>query len=157
MSVSAVSTAALPQTQGAQAPGDSQVSKLMQLEQNVRNTELSFRKKARQKGLSEEEIENKIKKYNKLISEIEQQIREAKQQRVRRKEAAAERRTESAGETRRASGAASDYSGLFVTALETSYLMLPIPSLDAETTLSVLQPPRAEEETVTPQKLDATA
>jgi hypothetical protein len=144
MSMQAISPVVSSQASGAQASGNNDVSDLVQLEQNVRNTESSYRKNAKKNGLSESEIENRITEYDQLIAQIEQQIRQAKQS----------EKSKTVQQHKTGAAAKVQNSELSVAALKDSYLTMPIPSMDASSVLAVLKPTDGTAGGVTPQKLD---
>lgn len=85
MGIETVSPAAVSQAAGSgQSTDSNQVSDLMRLEQDVRKMKNEFRTEAQKKGLSSNAIDIKIKEYDKLIAQIEQQIQQARQDAARK-------------------------------------------------------------------------
>jgi uncharacterized protein YukE len=55
-----------------------QISELVRLEQDVQRLKSNYTGKAKKSGMSQKEINSKIRRYEKLISKIEQEIRRIK-------------------------------------------------------------------------------
>lgn len=122
MGVESVSPAAVSQAAGSNQSTDSnQVSDLMRLEQDVRKMKNEYRTEAQKRGLSSNAIDIKIKEYDKLIAQIEQQIQQARQDAARK---TVQTRHSRKTDPRRQPENPKEY----VAELQASYLALPSPS-----------------------------
>lgn len=95
------------------------ISDLVRLEQDVQKLKSDYKDKAKNSGMSQIDINSKIRKYEKLISKIEQEIRQIKKQ-VSSKPVELKKSGKKTGGT----SGRSDSTDLSMAALKMSYRML---------------------------------
>lgn len=100
------------------------ISELVRLEQDVQKLKEKYKDKANNGGMSQIEINAKIRKYEKLIAKIEEEIRQLKKQQSSKQDGLhkGQKKKDRVSERR-------DRSMLSVAALKASYRMLPAASL----------------------------
>ncbi|MCI1966585.1 MAG: hypothetical protein LKJ17_10715 [Oscillospiraceae bacterium] len=107
-----------------QSEQQDQISELVRLEQDVQRLKSNYKDKAKTSGMSQREINSKIRKYEKLIAKIEQEIRQIKRK-------VSSQPVETSKEKQKGKGAAArrDSTVLSMAALKGSYRRLvPAPS-----------------------------
>lgn len=125
-------------TGSGQSTGQERISELNRMEQDVRKMKSDYRSRAKSSGMTQSEIEIKIKEYDRLIAKIEQEIRqikrsEAKKSSGQKKVSGSEHRTSGSGSVLH-----TDSTAVSVAALKASYRALVQPS-------AVLAPPQEAE------------
>ncbi|XOQ43034.1 MAG: Hr1 domain-containing protein [Clostridium sp.] len=103
------------------------ISELVRLEQDVQKLKSEYKNKAKNKGMSQIEINAKIRKYEKLIAKIEEEIR-----RIKRKESAKPVELRKGQEKKDGVSKRRDNSIPSVAALKASYRMLPPANLSLQ-------------------------
>lgn len=125
-------------TGSGQSTGQERISELNRMEQDVRKMKSDYRSRAKSSGMTQSEIEIKIKEYDRLIAKIEQEIRQIK--RSEAKKSSGQKKV--SGSEHRTSGSRSvlhtDSTAVSVAALKASYRALVQPS-------AVLAPPQEAE------------
>lgn len=76
-SVAAASSGSVTPDSGQSSEQD-RISELVRLEQDVQKLKNDYKDKAKNSGISQSEINSKIRKYEKLIAKVEQEIRQIK-------------------------------------------------------------------------------
>ncbi|MVB10943.1 hypothetical protein CAFE_16440 [Caprobacter fermentans] len=108
-----------------QSTEQDRISELVRLEQDVQKLKTDYKDKANKNGMSQTEVTSKIRKYEKLIAKIEQEIRRIKRQESSRP-AGLKKKDGKDGAKR------SDSTVLSMAALKASYRMLiPVSGLTA--------------------------
>ena len=108
----------------SQSSEQDRITELVRLEQDVQKLKSDYKDKAKNNGMSQIDINSKIRRYEKLIAKIEQEIRQIKK-RVSSKPVEVRKN----GETADGASGKSDSAVLSMAALKTSYRMLfPEPS-----------------------------
>lgn len=128
----AADIAAASLASGIQAADSSQnesqerISELVKLEQDVRKMKSDCEDGVKKSGGSDSETSLKIKKYDELISKIEQEIRQIKMQDVKKSQAKKKTNSET-----NVSGVASrnDHAAISISALKASYRALSQPAV----------------------------
>lgn len=77
--IAASASAVGVQQNADQSAEQGRISELNRLEQDVQKLKSDFKNSAKTKGISQTEINSKIKKYEELIAKIEQEIRQVKE------------------------------------------------------------------------------
>ncbi|WP_411678021.1 hypothetical protein [Caproicibacter sp.] len=114
--IAAASTAVQTADSGQNTEQD-RISELVRLEQDVQKLKTDYKDKANKSGMSQTEVTSKIRKYEKLIAKIEQEIRQ-----IKRKESS--RPVELKKKDGKDGGSRSDSTVLSMAALKASYRML---------------------------------
>lgn len=95
------------------------ISELVRLEQDVQKLKSDYKDKAKNSGMSQIDINSKIRKYEKLISKIEEEIRQIKKK-VSSKPVELKKNSKKTGGT----SGRSDSTDISMAALKMSYRML---------------------------------
>lgn len=106
--------------------GQENVSELLRLEQDVRKMKTDYQDSAKKNGLSQSEIDLKIKQYDRLIAKIEQAIRQIKRSEARKAVGKKTAVREGSGSSQRR-----DQTALSIAALKASCRVLIQPSATA--------------------------
>lgn len=127
MSIDAVSAAASSQTaqESGQGSSNADVQSLIRLEQNVQKMKSDLESKVKLDKVAPTEVQTKIKEYDKLIAQIEQQIQQMRQEESRKVVRQPKRAAVPAADRQ-------DRTMLSVAALNASYQSLPFPTTDAD-------------------------
>jgi hypothetical protein len=128
MSVEAVTSAG--STQAAQDSGqgasNSDVQSLIRLEQDVRKMKSDLESKVKLQKVPQTDVQSKIKEYDKLIAQIEQQIQQVRQQESKKSVSQPKKAVKGAVTTANRQ----DRTVLSVAALNASYQSLPLPTAE---------------------------
>lgn len=130
MSIDAVSAAASSQAaqESGQGSSNADVQSLIRLEQNVQKMKSDLESKAKLDKVAPTEVQTKIKEYDKLIAQIEQQI-----QQMRREDSGKTvRQPKKSGRGAVPAADRQDRTAISVAALNASYQSLPFPTADME-------------------------
>ncbi len=143
MSVDAVTSLGSAQAapDSGQGASNSDVQSLIRLEQDVRKMKSDLESKAKLQKVPPTEIQSKIKEYDKLIAQIEQQIQQVRQEESKK----SVRQSKKAVKGEVPAADRQDRTLLSVAALNVSYQALPLPTADAQT-VSAAPAPAAEPE-----------
>lgn len=114
--------------ESGQGASNSDVQSLIRLEQDVRKMKSDLESKAKQQKVSPTGIQSKIKEYDKLIAQIEQQIQQVRQQESKK----SVRQLKKAVKGVVPAADRQDRTVLSVAALNASYQSLPLPTAEAQ-------------------------
>lgn len=130
MSVEAVTSAGATQAaqESGQGASNSDVQSLIRLEQDVRKMKSDLESKAKLQKVSSTEVQSKIKEYDKLIAQIEQQIQQVRQQESKKSVSQPKKAVKGVVATANRQ----DRTVLSVAALNASYQSLPLPITEAQ-------------------------
>lgn len=117
--IAATGSAAVQPTDTGQNAEQDRISELVKLKQDVQKLKSDYKERANQNGMTQTEINSKIRKYEKLIAKIEQQIQQMKKKKSL-KPVELHKGQSKAGKTFRKT----DSTDLSVAALKRSYRML---------------------------------
>lgn len=122
--IASVASSAGVSSDSGQSTEQDRISELVRLERDVQKLKSDYKDKAKNSGMSQSEINSKIRKYEKLITKIEQEIGQIKKK-VSSKPADLKKSREKQGVYARGR----DNSGVSLAALKASYRML-VPEAD---------------------------
>lgn len=127
--------------ESGQGASNSDVQSLIRLEQDVRKMKSDLESKAKQEKVPPTEIQSKIKEYDKLIAQIEQQIQQVHQEESKR----SVRQPKKAVRGAIPAADRQDRTLLSVAALNVSYEALPLPTTEAQAAPAAPAPAPAAE------------
>lgn len=102
-----------------QSSEQDRITELVRLEQDVQKLKSDYKDKAKNNGMSQIDINSKIRKYEKLIAKIEQEIRQ-----IKKKVSSTPVEGKKDGKTANGTSGRSDSAVLSMAALRASYRML---------------------------------
>jgi hypothetical protein len=130
MSVDAVTSLGSAQAapESGQGASNSDVQSLIRLEQDVQKMKSDLESKAKLQKVTQTGVQSKIKEYNKLIAQIEQQIQQVRQEENKK----SGRQSKKAAKGTVPAADRQDRTVLSVAALNVSYQSLPLPTVEAQ-------------------------
>lgn len=118
-SISAVASSGSLVPDSGQGSERDRITELVRLEQDVQKLKSNYKDKAKNNGMSQIDINSKIRKYEKLIAKIEQEIRQ-----IKKKVSSKPVDVRKNGEIPGGASGKSDSAVLSMAALKASYRML---------------------------------